>query len=247
MKLSQTDLSLRKRLLLASAITFAVCYAICCLAFMPLLQVLESDIAFENSILPSILSYVGRIVELAAMSVSYAVILFCAHRFGAGSERGAGVIFAVAAFVKYFLNLAVSWVLDGAVASGWIWDVINIFFFTALEVLLLVIVTAIGKRALRAKAEDREEVYPFRKLFDRSNCLMRGALAVALAVFVSKIAGQLINDLYYVLSAGLPKLASTWILMLATYLSYAGFGVLCYAVTVFVLMKALESGKNANS
>ena len=231
---------------MASAITFAVCYVICCLAVMPLLQVLESDIAFENSILPSILSYVGRIVELAAMSVSYAVILFCAHRFGAGSERGASVIFAVAAFLKYFLNLAVSWVLDGAVASGWIWDVINVFFFTALEVLLLVIIMAIGKSALRARKGDLEEVYPFRGFFDRANCLMRGALGIALAVFVSKIAGQLINDLYYVLTAGLPKLASTWILMLATYLSYAIFGILCYATVLFVLMKLLNRAKSIN-
>ena len=246
MKLSQTDLSLRKRALLVSAVTFAVCYAIYCFAVMPLVQVLESNVAFENSVLPAILSYAGRVAELVAMSVSYAVILFCTHRFGAGNARGARLIFAVAAFTKYFLNLAVSWVLDGVIASGWIWDVINVFFFTALEVLLLVIIMAIGKRALRARKGDLEEVYPFRGFFDRANCLMRGALGIALAVFVSKIAGQLINDLYYVLTAGLPKLASTWILMLATYLSYAIFGILCYATVLFVLMKLLNRAKNVN-
>lgn len=242
MKLTQNDLKSRKLAYGVSIVSFAALYALYCFVLLPLTRMLEGNVMFANSFLVTVLSFAGRIAELLAMSVSFAVIFVCCFRYGAKNARGASLIFLLAAFCKYTANMAVDWGFSGAVSQDWLWDVINVLFFTALEAILLAVVLAVGKHAMR-RASDA--VYPFRGLYDKTNALMRAALGCAVTVMASKVAGQIVNDFYYIVTGGFPKLLSTWLLMAAAYLSYVIFGILCYFAVVFTMIKVLEhSEKN---
>lgn len=249
MKLSQNDLNLRKKLYLVSAVSFAVLYSLCCFVISPLNVSVNSNIAFGETILPDLLYYLGKIAELAAIAVSYATIIYGIYRFSLLGSKGSVAIFLLATVCKYTANTLVSWLFDGGIPSAWLWDLINVLFYTLLEAIQLAVVLLFVNSILtRQKQKDKIlsaagkaiPVYPFRKAYDKENCLMRAAMAAAAVVFVSKIFGQLVNDVYYILAAGMPKEVNTVILMLVSYLSHALFGAICYVAVILTLLKLVE-------
>lgn len=252
MKLSQQDRKTRKTLCLVSIVAFAALYSLDCFVLSPTLRALANNVLFESSFLLDLLSYLGSIAELVAVSVSYAVILYSIYRFTLSHSKATVLIFVLATVFKYTANTVVSWTLEGSVSEDLLWDGINVLFYTALETIQLIVIVAIANRVItRQKQQDRilagtgkeTAIYPFRSVYDKENCLMRSALAAAVVVFISKVFGRLVNDVYFVLVGGFPKETSTWLMMLAAYLASVLFGLLCYITVILTLTRLVKRPK----
>lgn len=76
----------------------------------------------------------------------------------------------------------------------------------------------------------------FDRLYDKRNVLQKCSLAGALTVLVSKTAGQLFSDLWFILADGLPEKWITVLRMLTSYVSHVVFAVICYAVMLGALL-----------
>lgn len=241
MKLSREDLILRKKLYFIMALVMGIAYTLCCFAISPLLVYIGNDIAFEGTVLPILLDYVGRLVEIVAISAAYAVLICGAFRLAPENFKLGIVVFAVATLYKYTANVTMDWIINGSVPAGWIWDVVNVLFYTALEMVQLLIVWAIIKHfAARIISGGSVAWYPFDRFYDKNNPCLRAAFFSSLTVFLSKIFGRVINDIYSLIIWGLPQKGITWVIMAAEYVFEMIFGLLCYVVIIFTLTKLMD-------
>lgn len=249
--MSQNDQSLKKRLYILSGGALLALYSLLCLVISPIYIELINDIAYESSPLPDVLNYLGVMLELLAIAIFYAALIFGIYKFCLSEFKGGVVLFLSATLYKYSANMLMDWYKNGSVPREWPVDVLNVLFYFVLEATQLVIILALINRVLKNKPEisgkngSASEAYSFEKLYDKKNPLMRSALVCSVVVFLSKTLGLLINDVTTIVMYGLPQQASTVGLMALTYLSNLLFGFLCYVVTIFVLMK-LAGRKDAS-
>lgn len=250
--MSLDDLKAKKKSILLSCVTFAILYSLKCFLISPVRLMMTNDIAYSGSALPDILGYLGSTSEVIAMSVCFATIIYGIYNFGKSGAKAGSLVFVLFSLYKYTANMLVAWITDGGVPSEWIWDVANVVFFTAIEAILLAVILLTAgsilkkqkaKDAILKKAGKPVCIYPFKKIYDRENCLMRLSLSAALVVFCTKIFGLVVNDIYTMAISGLPTKFVTVISMTATYLANLLFGVICYITVIFVLSKLLGDNK----
>lgn len=238
-----------EKLYLIGGLALFLLYSLNCFVILPVRNMLASDIIFASSILlTNLISLLVELIEVAAMAVFYAALLLTLYRCGA--RKGAGMIgiFAAVTAYKYAANTAISWILDGSVPYLWGWDIANILFFVALEMLQLLILFALVKKVIISYTEARDlkiraivktggeaeadGVYPFVRLYEKTNCLLRSALICAVVTVIAKCIGSLISDIWLIVLYGLPEDHGTWILMAGNYVSMAILGAVVYFVTV---------------
>lgn len=238
-----------KKLYIIGGIVLFLLYTLNCFVILPVRNMLASDVIFaSNILLTNLLALLIELVEVAAISVFYATLLLVLYRFG--EKRGVGMlaVFWVATVYKYAANTAVSWIEDGSIPSAWAWDIVNVVFYTALEMLQLLILFAFVKGAIVAHADARDMrnrailksggeaesdgVYPFSRLYDKSNCLLRSASICAVVTVVAKCIGSLISDIWLIALYGFPEEPGTWLMMAVNYLTMVIMGVVVYFVTV---------------
>jgi hypothetical protein len=226
----------KKTLYLFCAVSFAALYALQALILEPIYAGVAADV-MSSPILAELLYYLCVAVEFLAVCIGYAVAIFGVFKFGARSFKGFIGIFSAAAFAKYLCKTAVNWSYTGAIPRLWYMDIIDVVYFTALEVLQLLIVWAvISKICNGTRRQDRAE-FEFFKLFDRANPLMRASLWTAVISFVVRLLLQIGNDVMTILMYGAPEKIETSVLMVVSYVSTIIFGLFCYLVIVFTLSK----------
>ncbi len=251
MKPMGNDVTLRKKLYLIMAIIMGAAYTVYCFAISPALIFVGSDIAFEGTVLPTLLEYLGKLVEILAVSAAYALILCGAFELLSENFKGGLLVFSLVTLYKYAGNVAMSWIMNGSIPVLWIWDVVNVIFFTALEAIQLLIVWAIvrhfaAKTRVGADAKGKTALtegcdwYPFGKFYDGGNPCLKATFYCSLTVVCSKLFGRIVNDIYSLLLGGLPEKAVTWAVMSAYYLFELLFGVICYVVMVFTVTKLMD-------
>lgn len=257
----KVDCAKRRKLFTLAAIASVVLYSLLCFVLSPVGEALQADIAYENGILPAVVDYLGTVVDLAAVVLFYAVLLYALYSFGAKGVRCGVVIFMGCVAYKYAALAIMAWMQNGSVPLDWYMYVFNLLFYTVLESLQLVIVLMISNRfvgpfrakneLLRAAGGEETEVYPFTGIYDKKNPLMRSALVSAIVIFVSKAAIPPVNDIIVISMDGLPTSSETvknmFLLYLENTLFALVYGLLCYIAVVFTLMKLLERFENKNS
>jgi hypothetical protein len=235
----------------------AAIYSINAFLILPLVRMLASDIMYSGSFLLIVLEYFAEIIEVCAVSVCYAFML--ATLYDGGKT---GKIFAIFAGLTAYKNLATTammWIELGKVPELWVWDIVDDIYFTALELVLLLIIFQITKRIIGVYTDKREVaqrvlkktgempelevVYPFVRIYDRANCLLKSAGVCAIVTFIAKALGEVANDVLYIASSGFPKEGITWVYMIVNYVSKALFGVLVY-ITVCVSLNVMLKTKN---
>lgn len=245
MKPIGNDVTLRRNLYFIMAAIMGAAYTLYCFVIFPVLTYIGSDIAFEGTAVPVLVEYLGKLVEALAISVAYAIILCGVFEFSSGNFKGGLLVFVLATLYKYAGNVVMDWATNGSVPASWIWDIVNVLFFTALETVQLLIVWTVIKH-FAAKAREKDALaeggawYPFGKIYDKSNPCLRASLFCALIVFLSKIFGLLVNDIYSLIVWGLPKKAVSWVIMSAYYLGELLFGIICYVVIIFTVTKLMD-------
>lgn len=242
MNLSQNDKKTQGRLCLISAALLGGIYSLCCLVISPIYIMLISDIVFAGTAVPVLLSYLGNLLEVLAIAVFYGVLISATFRFGVGAFKKGLLVFAVATVYKYSLNAVMSWIMDGSVPTDWIWDLADVLFYSVLEMVQLTVVVLLVNGVARRWSEYTASLSKVGNTASApyKNPITRSALFCALTVFVSKILGLLINDVFTIVMYGLPKQGSTVLLMLLAYLSNLIYGVLCYVTVLFTAMKLSE-------
>ena len=233
MKENNNKMGARKLYGLAAA-CFAVAYSLYCFAILPLYFRLDSDVDFAGGFLSDAVGYIGVAVENLAIFAFYGFLICGIYRFGYYGFRGIVGVFAAASAYKYAANMLMSWVRGGALPTTWIWDVVNIAYYTALELLMLWIVIAIVRRLI---ARSREQTPVFEKLYDSSNPLMRSALVCSVVTVCVKAFGNLINDIIFIVEYGFMSYLGSIISVLLNLASVLLLGVVCYAVSLFVVTR----------
>ncbi len=254
----------RKWLRIALVI-FAAVYSVKSIFMSYLNIVLSSDVLYSDTVLPVILDYVGELLELGAIAACYAVMICILYRCGKQGVRPLFALFALATAYKYLANMTVLWVISGSIPSSWIMNIVDVLYYTALEFFQLVIVYLIIRpvieryRSEKALAEKKlsilgedcgvslPSVYPLETVYDKNNCLCRSAYFCSVVIFIAKLSGDVISDLWMILSAGLPNEWVTWVLMAVNYLSkviFAGAAYfIIYAAVSFLLKDSEEAAK----
>ena len=237
-----------KRSNVTVAVSFAILYALCCFVIFPANVLMSDDVAFEGTVVPELISYLGAVAEIAAIAVAYAAIVCRIHNSGRSSVRGIAAIFAVATLCKYVSRTAIYWAIYGSIPLEWGWDIANAVFYAALELLQLLIVVAVTERILN-KAHPSEDCSEYRitKLYDGRNPLMRAALWSSVIAVAAKVAGALTDDIFTMVITGLPKNPETVILMIVNYVSNVIFGAVCYLVMIAVIFKLTEKREHRNA
>ena len=127
--------------------------------------------------------------------------------------------------------MLVSWLFGGEGLELWYIDLIFALVYLAMEAIPYLIACLIFKsifesyrkrRAVLLKAGQEESIYPFRKIYDKNNPLMKSALVSALALFIPKLLGQALNDAIQIVEITAP------LLMVLAYFLNIVFGVLAY-------------------
>ena len=241
----------KKKLNLVGGLALFVLYSLNCFAVLPLRNMLASDILFASNLMViNLLSLAGELLEVAAISVFYAVLLLVIYRYGSKGSGASIAIFAFATVYKYCANTAVSWIYDGSVPSSWAWDIMDMLFYTSLEMLQLLIIFAFVKGVITRYTEKRdialrvaeksgddfvsapEKAYPFTSLYSKSNCLLRSAFICAVITVISKEVGTIVSDIWLIVLYGLPEDSFTWLFMAVSYISKVLLGFVVYFVTV---------------
>lgn len=253
-----TEKSVLKRRMLICIISLFAIYSINSLIISPLTSVISNDIVYSDTPIPTLLGYLAELLELCAIAVCYSVMITVIYDFGKKHIRPVFFIFGAATAYKYAANMLVYWGVSGSIPSLWAWDIVNVFYYTALELLQMFIVyiivnTVIGKyvdkrtaleRAIKKLGECREGairvVYPFEKIYDRENCILRSIFFCALVTFIAKLCGALFSDIWLIITYGLPSESETWLIMILNYVSKIIFGAIVYFVMYVSVSKLLQ-------
>lgn len=249
-----TNSVIRKRLYLLNAVSFAVCYSVCCFVILPIVFYMDSDIAYESSVLPSILYYFKVILEIIAVSLAYATAIYGIYRLGNRNFRGIIVVFAASTAYKYFANVLVSWIFtEQSIPVGWFMDIVDVLYFTVLEAVQLLIVFCLAARfigryrnrydavaRLGESVSDGDRVFPLKWTYDKSNCISKSVFVCAVITFAAKTLGTLVSDVWNIILYRLPNSASDIAMMIFAYVLNAVLGALCYFATVFALTVIFE-------
>lgn len=233
-----------KKWILISVGAALVIYSVIGFIIWPAMAYLSSDAVYTDTLLPDILNYLADMLEIGAVSIFYAAMITLLYKYNRGMVTLTAAFCAVTVY-KYFINIAMTWYNSGSVPLLWYWDLVDVLFYTLLELIQLLVIYFFVKRfidefiALRetkqkfAREENSDatiiqEPYPFNKLFSFKNCLLTSALVCAIITFVAKVSGVVVGDLWFIYLTGWPSSIETWLLMLLNYTSMILSGVLVY-------------------
>ena len=264
----KADNTANKKWLWSSGMIFGVIYSLNCFVISPLITHLTADVVYADTAIPTLLGYLYEILELVAIAFSYSVLIMTLYRYGRKKCVGVFVLFTIATLYKYFANTLCTWLSDGGLPSLWGWDVVNVVFYTALELLqLFVIYLIVGRiitkftdrrlaieRAIKktlstseteegsaaSLTEKMRDPYPFEKVFDKDNCLLRSAFICGVVTLVAKlVVGALISDIWLILLSGIPQEGETWLLMIVNYTVKIILGAVTYFI-IYISMSHLS-------
>ncbi len=230
-----------------SVIIAAAVFSINAFIIWPLIRLLSSDVLYANTWPLLLTEYMIEIFEVVAVSVIYALMIVSIYE--GEKESRVFVIFGALSAYRNLANVLVLWIEAKSVPKLWVWDVVNVLYYTALELVLLLIIFLISRRAINSHNDKRliaqrvfestgesvpvEAAYPFKRIYDKNNCLLRSVGVCAVVTFAAKTFGQVANDIWFIIADGLPSQATTWRDMILNYISKAIFGaVVFFAVRI---------------
>ena len=240
MKLSKVDAKLRGKIYLAMALLGIVLYGVYCFALEPnyYITYYDSEIGLVDPIVPEVLNFVGKLVDVAVLSALCASVIYGVYRFGAAKFVGGALLFYGIVMYKYTAEEAANWIYSGFVPPDFWLDVLYAWLKATLFVIPFVIAFLVVKGIIKGykrraeilkKAGVEKAPLPFSGFFDFSNCLLASALTFAAVILFITFGGQLFFDVLTLQSVtNLP-------LMIFDYLSHIVLAVLSYFAMILVM------------
>jgi hypothetical protein len=243
MTFRKNDKTSRKRVFFFALLAGAFLYSVYCFVIEPIYISSLYDVAYEGSVLPDFLYYLGRIVEIVAISVCYAAAAMSIYLTGRLTFGGTFGLYLILGGYKYVANLAVEFIGGDGDTSLLLLDAFFAILYLALEIVPFAISCAIfswlfksfGERQkILVKAGKEERVYPFKKLYDKRNPFMTAAIVTAFALFIPKLIGKIVSDAIEIVEIiNLP-------LMIVSYLMIFVLGVLAYVTVIMTFTLFFE-------
>ncbi len=250
------EISLHRSWVLLSAAVFIAAYSLNCFVVSDVVTSLANNVIYADTPIPILVNYAHDFIELLAISFSYAAMICIICFSGEKKARAILAVFCIATAYKYAVGMIKSWIYAGSIPSSFVWDVVDVIYFTALEFLQLLVIYFISKGII-CRYNDRleirkrlggetSEVYPFKCIYDKENCLLRSAFVCAMATFTVKLGGAMLSDIWTIISYGLPTESVTWILMLVNYISMTVFGAIVYFAVYFFMSIMAKQQKHGS-
>lgn len=228
----------------------------------PVYVQIESNIAFEYTILPIILNYAVLTFDTIYISLLVAALAYSVYGIHSRTEgkRETYVYIIGIVVLKHVVNLTVSSVIDGYIDVSF--DIPMTIYTIIIDLLLLAIVALVANHVCKlhfahvrtmlkasrhleaVEYNEMENVYPFKGFFRiKHNPLLVPALTGAIITSFLLIIQRLFAD-FVVLGA-----PSNFIEIIDIFLSYIGdvlFGLMSYTVSYFSLSYVMLKMTNDN-
>ena len=244
-----------------SIIAICIFYALYFVS-VPILLSVNANYQYKITLIPQLVQFMGKVFEVCGIAVIYAVATYSLYRFGTRAYARAYVICGVSAFIKCFFAQTVYWILSGGIPAfnnGFLEEFLWLIVLpAALEVMqftvfLLIAKSAIikfrkgyeiGKHANESRGIEYPDmdswVFPFDKLFNLKNPLLRGCFVGGLVIMVSKVLLSVLEEVDMALNGLAIKTVGDALGTVARFASDIACGVLAYTVMVFMMIKAFE-------
>lgn len=214
------DNSTRKKLFLYLLISITVLFSLISLVLSPLYTVATSNIAYMYSLLPSIILILTDMLNFLAMVISFSIIVYTIIKFGMRTSSSFVLTYIIACFLKYTLDMLLSYLILKRVDVYTIVNSVGAFFID----LLLILIAAFIAYARYKK--------------DRS--LKSAAIGCSILVATSKVISRAIYDI----SMGPPTDVTDLIWMIVSYASDLIIGVI-FLIFTFLIFNFLKKKETA--
>ena len=229
---SAEDRAVRAKLYIILSLVGVVIYSLYCFAIMPIYNGLAVD--FEIGLVEPVvfeLAILGvKLVDVLAVSLTGSIVIYAVYRLSASKTVGACLIFAGLGLYKYTASTVYEWIESNYIPSDFLLQII----FAIAEALIWTLPFVAAFFAVNAiiKGFKKSE-----NVVDKNGdlvCLLVSVAVLSLTVLVLNVGGQLIYDIFTLVSIEDP-----W-LMLWDYFSHALLAVIgysCSVLLVFILCK----------
>ena len=227
----------------------------------PLYVQIESNIAYEYTILPMVLNNAVLIFDTLYIAFLVAALAYSIYgTFGGCINKRETYLFVISIIlIKHILNLVVSSIIDGYIDISF--DIPMTIFSIVIDLLTMVIIALVAKHMCKkhfahvramlkaskyleaVNYDEMENVFPFKGFFKiKKNPVLIPAFTGAVITSLIFIVQRLFAD-FVVLGA-----PSTFVELIDIFISYIGdiiFGLLSYTASYFALTYILLRNKNA--
>lgn len=210
----EINLSLKKRLKLATLLLIYPMYLIGACVVSPLYTMTDSDISYD--LLPVIFKYLGVAIDIFGIYISLAIIIYGLLKFKAIEIKGIIILVLASPLFKNVLKLIVSPIVDGRpTIDMFFMDMYSLSISSVFEILQLAVAIYITYRyaitgykdraaAVKKAAERLGEatpaslvLLPFEKILNLKNPLQYGAFVSSCIVTVVRIVMLIIHDVNF--------------------------------------------------
>jgi len=192
--LNNVDVTKRRKLNIGLALGMLILYSLYCFVLVPLGISVSNNVMYSDTVLPNVIEIVYDIVEIMAMSLGYAVTAYSIYSFTTVRSWPSMIIFCGLTVFKYVSNLAMDWIGGSYVPNNVLHDVAVITAPLLLEILQYFVVVWIASRVIsnfhrgRGKGKAQyENIYPFKRMLDMSNPMMKISFYVAVVIAVTSV------------------------------------------------------------
>lgn len=234
----------RNKLYIFLAVAGVVLYSLYCFLILPLYfdMGVKADIGLVQPIVPELIDFLGKTVEILAIAVFCAVIVYGVHSFGVSCFKGGFFIFAGLCGYKHLSNVIFEWISSRYIPLDFWADILLALLNVIVELLpfaaaMLLIMVIIKKRGLKPQINEigERESKSFGQLFNPKDFSVAATMIFSATVLFTKLCGKIANDALLILATGFPTDSKTYLLMLANYSLSILFAVLCYFVMLLVI------------
>ena len=238
--------------------------AIYCFVMLPVCASLSANVVYARTVIPEVMSFFAKVIEVIAISLGYAIAIYAAYRLGGAANAKIFSLYGGAAAIKCTLSQITQWWLEGGIPAfnnGLLRE--SLWFILlpwALEMIQFSIFFLIAKRAVkRYRGENKSllsggaimpendgGVYPVRKLNNFKNPLLRGGRVGGLVILISKVILTTIDEIYITLETRPIENLEEAITCALRYISDAICGFMAYFIIVFALIMLFDKAHKSN-
>ena len=166
-----TYTGLKKKLFLYLLVTASILYSLISLVLSPITLSVSSNVVYSYTVLPDILILLTDVLNLIALSVCSAIIIYSIVKLGMTSSTSLIATYVAAVFLKYTADMVISYLLLKSVEPSLITSYAAAFL---IDLILTLIIAFIAysvhrkKEAFKAAAVKSGVVVALSKIFSRA-------------------------------------------------------------------------------
>ena len=215
-----------------------------------LYSIVSNNIVYMNSFLMYVIEIGLQLLEITLYSVAFAFFVCAIYRYEFRSSVPFLASYVLLTALYRVASLFFELLFSGAIGPD---DVSSAIVYFVLDILIATLVVVIScfdfkhyraylKKWLKMKRLVDENatapaLYPFEKVFSKSNPLQVCAMKIAVLLSAFKIISRIIFDLYY----GAPTTLSEALIMVVYYLSDLLLGVIAYTTMLAIFARLFKN------